>query len=395
MKKKCIFITLALLLNLTLAGCWSSHEVNTLGLTVAIGIDKTDGGYLISEQLINPKAIASQRATDEAPVTVYTAEGPNIPEAINKMAALATRAIYSSHLRMVILSEEIAKEGISDILDYFLRYHEYRTDFYFAVARGSSAKDILTILTPIEAIPGISMFDKLELAYKTWASTKNVRIIELSNDITAKGTNPVIGAVEISGADEKPDRTEILRKSENFEKLKFSDLGAFKNDKLAGWLSASESKGYNYIKGTVERTTEYASENENEVTFEILKAKSKIKPSVKDNSPEAAVEISVECAAIAVKGGLEVSKEENTETVSGMLKEKITQMCRESLEKAQKELNTDIFGFGEKIHAHDPDYWKTVMDSWNDVFVDMPVDIKVDVKVLATGDMTKSITQRD
>jgi spore germination protein KC len=46
------------------------------------------------------------------------------------------------------------------------------------------------------------------------------------------------------------------------------------------------------------------------------------------------------------------------------------------VDKAQKDLKTDIFGFGERIHSKDPPYWKTVKDNWNDVFTGMPVEIK-------------------
>ena len=71
MKKKSIISLILLMLSLLLTGCWSSHEVNTLGLTVAIGIDKSENGYLISEQVINPKAIASNRVNVDSPVTVF------------------------------------------------------------------------------------------------------------------------------------------------------------------------------------------------------------------------------------------------------------------------------------------------------------------------------------
>jgi RIO-like serine/threonine protein kinase len=41
----------------------SSHEVNTIGLTVCIGIDKSDGGYRISEQVSTRGRSHLQRAT--------------------------------------------------------------------------------------------------------------------------------------------------------------------------------------------------------------------------------------------------------------------------------------------------------------------------------------------
>jgi spore germination protein KC len=101
----------------------------------------------------------------------------------------------------------------------------------------------------------------------------------------AEGINPVINAVENTGEGDMPERTEVLRKSEGYEKLKFTGLGAFSDDKLVGWLNEAESKGCGYIIGAVERSIEYASKDGSEVSFEILKAKSRIKASVENNAP--------------------------------------------------------------------------------------------------------------
>ena len=395
MKKKSVLLILMLSISLLLSGCWSSHEVNTLGLTVAIGIDKVGDGYLISEQLINPKAIASQKATHESPAVVYTAEGANIAEAIKRLATMTPRKIYSSHLRMVILSEEIAKDGITDIVDYLLRFHEYRTDFFFAVAKGITANEILMTLTPIEVVPGISMYDKVKMSSEEWAPTRATQIIELANDIMADGINPIISSVELTENEEKPTSTEVLAKIGGYEQLKFQALAAFRDDVFVGWLNERESKGCNYITGAVKRTTGFASENGVELSYEVVKVKTKKKAVIENDTPRIDVKISIKCGVIGVKGDMDVSKMENKETMSMMAEKKVTQLCRESVQKAQEDLKTDIFGFGELIHREDPDYWKTVKDNWNDAFPDIPVDIEVDVHILSTGDMTKPISQKE
>jgi spore germination protein KC len=395
MKTKGIRLILILLITLQLTGCWSSHEVNTIGLTVCIGIDKSDGGYRISEQVINPRAIASQRATNESPVTVFTAEGPDIQETITRLTTLTPRKIYSSHLRMVILSEEIAKEGIGDIIDYLLRYHEYRTDFYFAVAKGFTAEEILTVLTPTESIPGMEMYSKLKTSFEEWAPTKAIRIIELANNIMVDGINPVINAIEIVDDNEKTDSTDVLRKSGEYEKLRFTDMGAFSGDKLVGWLNEDESKGYSYIIGAVLRTSGSAVECGVELSAAVRIAQSRIIATVENSQPKIDVEVKVRQNIVGVKGELDVSKIENIETINKMGEDKIKHMCEMAVRKAQKELKTDIFGFGERVHAKDPAYWKTVKDNWNEVFAEMPVTIDVTVETVATGDLNKPLMKKD
>ena len=395
MKRKCVILILMLALIVQLTGCWSSHEVNTLGLAVAVGIDKSAEGYLVSVQVINPKAIISASDTHESPVTVFSAEGRNIQETITRLTTLTSRKIYSSHLRMVIFSEEIAKEGITDIIDYLLRFHEYRTDFYFAIAKGFTAKEILTILTPTETIPGIAMYIRLKTSYEEWAPTKAMQIVELANNLMADGINPVINGIEIVGEGEKTDSTDVLSKSGEYQKLEFTELGAFSDDKLVGWLAEDEAKGYNYISGTVKRTASYTDENGIKLTYDILKSKSKIKASVINNEPKIDVYIKSTSSVIGVEGDLDVSKLENLETIKTMSANKLREICEKSVQTAQQELKTDIFGFGERIHAKDPAYWKTVKDNWNDVFSNMTVTIHVTAEIVSTGDLTKPLSEKN
>jgi spore germination protein KC len=354
MKKKAVLIILMLATMLLLSGCWSSHEVNTLGLTVAIGIDKSKAGYLISEQVINPRTITTAKQTNRSPVTVLTSEGEDIHEAIARMTTLTPRRIYSSHLRMVILGEDIAREGIADIVDYLMRYHEYRTDFYFAIAKGFTANEILNILTPIETIPGMELFDKLKMSFEEWAPTNGLRIVELANDIMTDGVNPAINRLEIVGGDEKTNSTDVLKKTDGYEVLKFTDIGAFNKDKLVGWLNEDESKGYNYIRGTVMRSSGYTAENGIEISFDIMNARSKIKVTVENNQPTIDVTIKSHVKIVGTKGGRDVSKLKISKPFKKMAENKCRNFCEDAVRKAQGELKTDIFGFGERVHSADP-----------------------------------------
>ena len=395
MRKKCVVSILVIAVVLQLSGCWSSHEVNTLGLTVALGIDKSEEGYLISEQVINPRAIASTCSTQESPVTVFSAEGKNIQETIMRLMTLTSRKIYSSHLRMVILGEDIAKEGITDIIDYLLRFHEYRTDFYFAVAKGVSAKEILSILTPTESIPGVAMFIRLKTSYEEWAPTKAMRIVELANNLMADGINPVMNGIEIVEDSVKTDSTDVLKKSGEYEKLMYTELGVFSGDKLVGWLDEDQAKGYNYICGTVKHTSAFLDENGVELSADVLKAQSKIKATIENNQPKIDVAIKLKQIIVGVEGELDVSKEENLETINKLAEDKVKNICEMVLQKAQKNLKTDIFGFGERVHDKDPAYWKTVKDNWNDVFAEIAVTFNVTVETIATGDLTKPMSIKD
>lgn len=396
MKLKRLLFILIILSTIFLTGCWSSHEVNTLAITVCIGIDKTENGYLVTEQVLNPRAIASKKATAESPVVIYTAEGNDLAEIVRRFTTQSSRILYNADLRMVVIGEDVAKDGIQNILDYFLRNYEYRTEFYFVIAKNSTANEVLGILTPIESVPGFSMYISLKMSEEKWAAMKSIRIIELVNTIIADGDNPVLTGIEISQDEISPKSTDILKQSGEYKKLKYTGLGAFNKDKIVGWLDEDESKGYNYITDNVKNTIEYADyDSKVKITYEIINAKSKTKVYFLENKPAIEVKIKTKCNIVIVEGEFDVSAEENKQILNKLLASKVKLLCEKALNKAQKELKTDIFGFGEAIHRKYPKTWEKLKDDWNDKFTDLPVNITVEAETNQLGQITKPLFMKE
>lgn len=395
MKLKRLLFILIILSTIFLTGCWSSREINTLAIAVCIGIDKTENGYLVTEQVLNPRAIAT-KVTAESPVVIYTAEGDDLAEIVRRFTTQSSRIFYNADLRMVVFGEDVAKDGIQNILDYFLRNYEYRTDFYFVIAKNSTANEVLGILTPIESVPGFSMYISLKMSEEKWAAMKSVRIIELVNSIIADGDNPVLTGIEISQDEISPKSTDMLKQSGKYKKLKYTGLGAFNKDKLVGWLDEDESKGYNYITDNVKNTIEHADyDSKVKITYEIINAKSRTKVYFLENKPAIEVKIKTKCNIEIVEGEFDVSAEENKQVLNELLASKVKLLCEKALNKAQKELKTDIFGFGEAIHRKYPKTWEKLKDDWNDKFTDLPVNITVEAETKQLGQITKPLFMKE
>lgn len=382
-----ILITLSIMF---LTGCWSSREINTLAISVCMGIDKIGDDYMVTEQIINPRTIASKKGSNDAPVTIYTETGKDILKVLRKLTTECPRKIYASHLRMVVVGEVAAKEGIQHFIDFIARDHEFRTDFFFVVAKGTTANEILSTLTTIEAIPGIEMYNSLKTTEKNWAPSNVVRIIELVNAIVADGKNPVLTGIELSNGKKKPSSTNDLRLADIGQKPKYTGLGAFKKDKLVGWLTEEQSQAYNYIIGNVKSTVGYTNYGDDvKIAFEVTKAKSSIKASMENGKPAIDVEIIAKQNIGAVDGMFDVSKEENKKIINELSEKKIRRMCEEVVYTAQNDFKTDIFGFGEAIHRKYPKQWKKMKEDWDNSFKYLKVNITVTFETEKLGQITK------
>lgn len=394
LKSKALFILLILLFVPLLSAC-TARELNTFSLVTALGIDKDEAGYMVTYQILNPKAIASEKNANEAPFVLYSEKGNSLDEIDKRVTTQASRKMYATHVRSIVIGEDVARDGLKEILDYLFRSNEYRTDYYFIIAKGTTAKQILSTVTTVETVSGMKLHETIENSKKWWAPTNSLKIVELINDINAKGNNPVLAGVEFYETTEDMDTIENLKESSP-GKVKFTALGAFRDDKLVGWLDESESLAFTNIVSKTKNTASSVDYNENtHVALNIVTKKTKIKASLSDGKPVINVMLSAEMMITAAAGDVDFTDQENLDKLNSMANEKTIANCKKVLDKAQNELKTDIFGFGESIHRAYPKVWNELKDSWDDAFTTLQVNFMIETKIMDMGESMKSIIREE
>lgn len=308
---------------------------------------------------------------------------------------LAPRKVYAAHIRLLVIGENFAKEGMAKSLDFISRGQEFRTDFFIIMVKGAKAADVLQILTPVEKISANDIFDTIETAERAWANAGTVQLYELINDLVSKGKHPVLTAIEIVGDKEKGSESSNLETIDPPTRIRVTNMAAFKGDKFMGWLDEDESRGYNYIAGKV--TSTIASlpckngENEDQYSIEIIRAKEKIKARMVDGKPKIEVRIEgegnvgeVECSQ------LDLTKTDTIKSIEKALNDRAKFVVNSAIKKAQEEFKADIFGFGEAVHREDPKYWRKVEEDWDEVFAGLETEVKADFKIRRTGTVSDS-----
>lgn len=394
MYKKGVLLLLCLFGLAILSGCWNRRELNELAIAVAAGVDRVDDRYRLSVQVVVPGQVASKKAGgDQAPATLYTAEGDTIFEAARRMTQVSPRKIYFSHLRMFLISEPMARRGISDFLDFLLRDHEFRTDFYLVVTKGGTARDSLKIMTPLEPVPANKLFNSMQTSERVWAPSVTVTLDELVNDLNSEGKHPVLTGLDIAGDPEAGAAPENVQSIENRTNLKFHGLGIFKSDKLIGWLNEPESRGYHYIKGGVHSSVGFVScGDQGRVALETIRTDTKVKGKVTGLHPEIEIKVYIEGNVGDVEcKGIDLTQTESIKELETKMENKSEQMITSVVTKVQKQYKVDIFGFGEAIRRANPHYWKRIKQDWDDqYFPSLPVRVKVDYHIRRTGTTNNS-----
>ncbi|MFJ7826469.1 Ger(x)C family spore germination protein [Psychrobacillus sp. NPDC096623] len=390
--KRGIFILLILCIFLT--GCWNRRELNELAITLAIGLDKSDDEYVVSAQVVVPSEVSMKGGKGAAPVSLIQGKGETMYEAIRKMTKSSPRKIYPGHLRMLVISEALAKEGIGDAMDIISRDWEFRSDFYVAITKDSTAEEILNVLTPLETIPANKMFNTLKVSEENWAATVGVTLDKLIVDLLSNGKEAVLTGILVTGKKELGSSIENVATVTPSAKIKVDDLAVFKGDKLVGWLTEDESRGYSGITNHVKNTVGTIScPDGGRASLDVLSFKTKVKGKVKSGSPEVDIKTQITANVGEIECSIDMSKAESIKTLEKIYEKAVEDSINHSITSVQEKYESDIFGFGNAIHRSNPNEWKTLKNQWDQHFSEMPVNIKVDVKILKTGTVNNSVLE--
>ncbi|MCM8709509.1 Ger(x)C family spore germination protein [Clostridium sp. SYSU_GA19001] len=378
-------------------GCKGKREINELAIATAIGIDKNDNQYRVTVQVLNPSEVATEKAGGGgSAVTTYSTNGYTLFEALRRVTMQSSRRIYVSHIQIVIFGQEIAEDGIGETLDFLSRDHEMRANMYMLVAKDKKAEDALKVLTPLEKIPASKIFSSLEKEENSWPASASVKLDELISTTVSEGKNPVLAGVVVKGKLEAGKDNKNIQRIEPEAVLDLDGIAVLKKDKLIGWLNEREGIAYNLAVNKVKNTVITLScIDEGKLTIEMNKIKSKIKCSIKDGSPKGSIDIKVEGNVGEVECKIDLTKPESIEKIQNDLENEIKQRIEGVLEKTQKDLQCDIFGFGEALHRSNPKQWKTLKNNWDEKFADLPIDVKVHCEVKRLGTTINPVLKKE
>ena len=234
-----------------MTGCWNYRELSALSISTGISIDKEGDEYNVAMLISNAQKIQGNSKEGESQTIVIDAKGKTILEAIKNIELKSPKEVYIRHLLVVVVSEEIAEEGLNQVLDYLFRDPQSRKMFYIILARDCKAKDTLKILSPLEAFPSQSIAINIEETYDLQAIMTKVTYNSFLKDLLEPGKESYINSVMIDGSPEEGEKEDNLKQTEPDTSIRMGTAGIFKDDKLLGWTTKEENRGINVLNGNI------------------------------------------------------------------------------------------------------------------------------------------------
>lgn len=387
MKKFLKLIIVCFIIIIISSGCWDNMDINDRAFTSAIALDKgKDGQIDITLQVLRPNIIKANQegGTSESSIWTSTTQGETIFEAIRDQLKIIHRKPFYTHLRLIIIGEELAKEGIKDALDFFLRDHEVRVTPKIIVTKGLKAKDVIDAGSKLENIPALHIEGILENNIAE-AKTVEINLIDVVHELTAAHGASVIAAIIA------PNKEKL----ENIQDFKIEGSAVLIKDKLTGYLNILQTRGYLFIKDEVDGgiiVIDNPKEKGKKVSIEIIRASGNMDVKIIGEELILSVEVEIKGSLAEQQGSEDLANEEMLSELESAVENEIEGNIKNVLEVAQKTYKSDFFGFGNKIYGKYPYYWDEIKDNWNEEFSKLPIEISIKAKLERTGTITQPMT---
>jgi spore germination protein KC len=381
---------------LLLTGCWDQRELSTITVITGMAIDKgKNGKYKLTLEAINTPELYAQTATGNSPTVIFSLEGETVAELAYKMNIGFSQNVIYSHMRLLVISKDIAESGMMEFLASLERSRELRDDFDIILAKEGEAAEILQVVYNFQKASSLKLMSQLEAATKVWGSTPDVVVKDFISALTSPGRQPVMAAVRIQGNPKKGGSVDNMNKTDPDAVVIIDSMALFQEEKLVGFLSVEDTRNYLLTQDEIENTEISVPCGENQfASVRITDAKTRVKGRIKNGKPIIQVDIVMEGSIFGsnCKGHMDDPKTymKIDKLTNQYMKEKI----QKTIQTVQDDYGVDIFGFGEVVYRQDYKQFKKVEDHWDEAFKDAEIEVSVKTMIRRAGIRTKGVFDR-
>lgn len=375
-----------------LTGCWNYHELNNYSIVTGIAIDKSSEGYEVSVLISNTPKNESNREENSSNIVVYSGYGDSIFTAIKDIGLISTKELYIGHFSILVISEDVAKDGIESVIDLFLRESSSKKNFYITIAKDCKAKDTLKIITPLANYPSQSIVDNLMSTSQLQGIVSSINFNGLLSNLKQAGIENVINSISIVGNVESGSSKSNIESSEPKTYIKLGPLGLFKGDKLVSWAGQEESVGINTIKNKTKEMYIKLNYKDSLIIIETTDVNTEIKVKLVNNNPYVNINISGDAKFVEIAGDVNLKDNKVIKSLKDSMNAKVIDYVNQGIEVSRKN-NTDILGFGLLFHQNYPNYYKKNKESWNDNLDNLNININSNIIIKTAGSANESLEE--
>jgi len=393
------FVALLILLtsvSLLLTSCWSAREIDQLAFVAAMGIDREDDTIKLTVQIIVGGGGGGGGESDgaQAPVWITSSTGNSLSEAVFNLNLVVSKTPFWSHSYVMIIGEDLAREGIAEVLEWMGRDRQARDTLLVAVTLGK-AEDILKVEPKMTQLPAEYIETLLRLGAKTgYIPNGHLFRIRLAyaNQPGMQAMMPLIQPQpqeDTGGSSGVENPAAGIGESDEGEEQKAESIelkgtAVFRDDRMVGTLDLRESRGVAWLTGQISDSLVTINRTEGQITqrADFTQVKYRLRKIDGNVKLEARVTQDGVLQSWPLRGVQSI-----TPTILAQLEEDLAREIegevRAALAKLQGEFNADIAGLGERLRRLDSSLYRSL--DWDKAFPTLQLATEIEASFRRIG----------
>lgn len=363
--KKIIILSELILVCFFLAGCSGVSGLDEQLIVYGIGVDKSDDMYELTLQALNTQNTSESDSKDEKKSVIsISAKAKTLIDAVNRIENQSGKKILYSHAMILIIGEETAKDGISDIITFFSTNHKLRPTVEVLVSN-CSAKDVL-------------------FAEETGKIINSEDIFAITN-VGKESNDAIQSSVRylLSDINNELKAAKVWYIEYDKEKVSCQKIALFKSDKLTDILDEDVSKGVLLIYGKAKNLSDSTKLNDDTISYRISQSKSNFNLEIKNNKPIFNINLDLN---LDLYGANSINQ---SAEIKSALENRLTSLTENTINFCIKKYGCDIFNFHRYIMNSDTKFFKTNLNQIENIIQSADYNVNVNTKTIYMGSNQK------
>lgn len=367
-----------------LSGCYNYRELNDLGITTAVSIDYKDNNFYVIAEVINPIKQQDASSSNNSPFVNYNSSSSSLQDAFRKVVLESPRQLYAAQLEIIVLSEEVVNNHLEEVLEYFARDPEARTEIKIIVAKTEDSTKAITLQTLLTSLSSSNIIKSLDLQSKVLGMDYPVTLNELLNMYIDPYLEVVLPSMTLYGNYEIGDEKENITTSSPKAIVKIDGSTITKDNKILGYLDLEESKILNLINGKLKETIIKMNYYDGYIIFEPNRIKVSRELDIKNNIIK--INISGYSKTKEIQSNIDLKDPKEVKKLNKALNMELEKKITDTFNSIREKYGTDVFGFQELYYRTNYKYFKENCTNWyEDIYPKIKLEVKANVRLYEKG----------
>lgn len=371
MAKKVMVVFLIIFMGLFSSGCWNQVNINDTAVCAGLGADLTDSGKILFMAQLN-KPVNPQVSAGESQFVVSSGVGDTMIEAARKIMLTLPRIPLWPHADAFVIGEKLAKDDLTNLLDFLFRNRNIRMSSSVLVAHNTTLGEMYNSDCPLSLCSARGILKIL----RTQEHILGIYVPVTLNELIVKSATP--------GIDPFAPMISVTKDLKDQNILTINGTAIFNGPKMAGILDVTESRGLFWLvsgKRGAMITVSLPDNPEVKISLELNESKSNIRPLLKDGKLTMNITVDTQFNLKEISGRANQQDPQFIRKVEAAAQKEIEQHIRASIAKGQQ-VNSDFLGFGRMIYRYHPKYWQKIKGDWPTIYPQVQTNVEVKSKLI-------------